>query len=236
MRCNLPFVGFGSLRVGLAMLVFALAPCAFAQESKPGTSELEKAAELRTKPVLGTRSELKPVAPLFDPNKELTNPTLSTYRKPSRLKAGVYAPTKKAVRNATADAYVSFGASVDLPPTGVTQPFTPELYLDGAYHHSEADDTEATILGIGVGFRYYLKTEKGFSQNHPHFYVGAGVGGYYIRTQLQGIKADKVTFGGKVTAGLDLRDGWAIEGSYLMPGKFNGTDFAGLTAQLAYRF
>ncbi|MBC8135985.1 MAG: hypothetical protein H8F28_08885 [Fibrella sp.] len=200
-------------------------------------TDLERAAQLTDKPVYN-QSDLKPVAPLFDPRKEALFPGPSGYRKPGRLKIGAFFPQEKALRDSTEDVFISLGASVDLPAQGTTRPFAPELYLDSAFHVEE-DDNEASFVGAGIGFRFYPGAKEGFAVTRlssPRLFVGAGVGAYFLRYDIDGVQDDDVKFGGKATIGLDFVEDWALEANYTFTGELNDVEFGGPSVLLSYRF
>jgi hypothetical protein len=234
-----------ALRSALPLAIVALAstgtfahdgpPLPAAEPSATNNTDLQRAGTPVDTPKVAPPSTMKPVPPLFDPSKE-TIFTTSTYRKPSRLKVGIYAADSTSLRRATDPIYVAFGASLDLPPRGVPQPFTPEVYLDSAYFNTTSGDSaQAFLVGGGLGFRFYPGVKPGFTTQRPHLFVGAGVGLYYLHTDL-GTKQDDTQLGGKVSAGVDFAAGWTFETNYTLVGKSNGTDFSGPMALLSYRF
>lgn len=200
-------------------------------------TDVEKAGKLTTAPEYN-KSDLKPVAPLFNPRREalFTGPT--SYRKPGRLKIGAFFPQEETLTNNTEDVFLSLGASVDLPARGATRPFTPELYLDASFHIEE-DANEASLIGAGIGVRLYPGAKPGFSVaklSRPRLFVGAGVGAYFLRYDINNVKQDAVKLGGKVTLGLDFVDDWSLEANYTFTGKLNDVGFGGPAVLLSYRF
>ncbi len=200
-------------------------------------TELENAGKLTEKSQY-LQSDLKPVAPLFDPRREALFTGPSNYRKPGRLKIGAFFPQEKSLRDATESVFISLGASVDLPPRGITRPFTPEIYIDSAFHIEE-DNNEASFVAGGIGFRFYPGAKPGFAVtrlSRPRLFVGAGVGAYFLRYDINGVEEDDVKFGGKATLGLDLVNDWALEANYTFTGELNDVGFGGPSVLLAYRF
>ncbi|MBC8138959.1 MAG: hypothetical protein H8F28_24045 [Fibrella sp.] len=236
--------------LAVPVLIGLSAPFAGAQTPEPAPSpapkpaevpdpltDLEKAGQLTDKPEY-RQSDLKPVPPLFDPKRQALFTGRSDYRKPGRLKFGVFFPQEKALRDSTEKVFISLGASVDLPPRGITRPFTPELYIDSAFHVEE-DSNEASFVAGGIGFRFYPGAKAGFAATRlssPRLFVGAGVGAYFLSYDINGVQDDEVKFGGKASIGLDFVDDWALEATYTFTGELNEVQFGGPSVLLSYRF
>lgn len=232
------------------ILIGVSAPFAGAQTPAPSPSptpkpaevpdpqtDLERAGKLTDKPEFN-KSELKPTAPLFDPKRQALFTGRTDYRKPGRLKFGVFFPKEDEIRDSTDKTFISLGASVDLPARGITRPFTPELYIDSAFHIEE-DSNEASFVGGGIGFRFYPGSKPGFAVTRlssPRFFVGAGIGAYFLSYDIDGVQDDSVKFGGKASIGLDFVENWGLEATYTFTGELNDVSFGGPSILLAYRF
>ena len=200
-------------------------------------TDLQKASELQDKPEF-RQSDIKTTAPLFNPEKEALFTVPSNYRKPGRLKVGLFFPQSSDLRDATASTYFSFGGSLDLPPRGITRPFTPELYLDSAFRVDDSNN-EASLIGGGIGFRFYPGAKPGAmarTLNNPRLFVGGGVGAYFLRYDIGTASESGVTFGGKASLGLDFEGDWSLEGTYTFVGELENTSFSGFGVLLGYRF
>ena len=254
MRRSYPQLDFLLTCLPAALFLLAATAPAGAQEPTPAPSpvpapapkpvevpdpltDLEKAAQLKDKPEFRP-SRIKPVAPLFNPDKEALFTVSSNYRKPGRLKLGAFFPKSGTLKDTTASTFIAVAASVDLPPRGITRPFTPEVYLDSAFHVEENADT-ASFIGGGIGFRFYPGAKPGDMArrlSNPRLFVGAGVGAYFVNYDSAGVQNDSVKGGGKLALGLDFADDFSLEGNYSFIGKLNGVDFGGVSVLLGYRF
>ena len=202
-----------------------------AAPTKP--SDIERAAELQMKPQF-KRSEIKPVAPLFDPKKEHIFLADSTYRKPARFTVGAFFPNSTTLRDQNESVFLTLGASLDLPPHGPTRSSTLAVYFDSAF--SSQDANSASLFGLGLGFRRYPGAKPGFTVVSPRFYYGAGGGVYYLRKETDNSTDDAFQPGAKAMVGFDFSEGWAIEASYTLTGKVSGANFSGPSVAFTYRF
>ncbi len=241
-----------TVTISLATLLAASAYGARAQDPTPAPSpapapkpaeipdpltDLERASELKKTPEFRP-SAIKPVKPLFNPEKEALFTVPSNYRKPGRLKIGVFLPSDGGLRDATSSTFIAVGGSVDLPARGITRPFTPELYLDATFDAKKGGDKASLIAG-GVGFRLYPGAKPGDRArvlNNPRFFVGAGVGAYFLNYDVNAVKKDSVKPGGKVSLGLDFVQDWSLEATYTAVGKLGDVSFGGTSVLLGYRF
>ncbi|MBC8142982.1 MAG: hypothetical protein H7Y38_16280 [Armatimonadetes bacterium] len=243
-----------ALLMSLFALLAVAAPQTRAQEPTPAPSpappttpkpaevpdpltDLERASELKDKPEFQP-SAIKPSKPLFNPEKEALFTVPSNYRKPGRLKIGVFFPQDGDLRDATTSTYIALGGSLDLPARGTTRPFTPELFLDAAFDAPQ-DGNKASLIAGGVGFRLYPGGKIGDrarALNNPRFFVGAGVGAYFLNYEINNVKNDGVKIGGKAFLGFDFVEDWSIEASYTAVGELDNVSFGGASVLLGYRF
>lgn len=230
-------LGLSASHVGAQTPEPAPVPAPKPAEVPDPLTDLERAGKLTDEPKY-RKSDLKPVAPLFDPRREALFTGRTNYRKPGRLKIGAFFPQEDKLSDGTEKVFLALGASVDLPARGITRPFAPELYIDSAFHIEE-DGNKASFVAGGIGFRLYPGSKEGFAVTRlssPRFYVGAGVGAYFLNYDINGVKDDDVKFGGKVTLGLDFVDDWSLEANYTFTGELNDVGFGGPSVMLAYRF
>ena len=223
MRC---LYRFGVPAAFLIALLAVAAPGARAQTPTPTPTpttpkpaevpdpltDLERAAQLKDKPQYRP-SEIKPVKPLFNPDKQALFTGQSDYRKPGRLKIGAYFPSGDTLRDGTSNTYVAISASVDLPPRGRTRPLAVELYVDSAFSSQEGGDKASLVAG-GVGYRLYPGARHGDRArvlSNPRFFLGAGVGAYFLNYDINGVQNDGVKLGGKAALGFDFVGDWSLE-------------------------
>ncbi|MBC8102792.1 MAG: hypothetical protein H7Z41_09420 [Cytophagales bacterium] len=160
-------------------------------------------------------------------------PTESQGEKPIRIQLGVFLPADRSIRDRTGESHFSAGLGYDLKALGRRTDrveFQSGPYLDFASR--ERDGFQLTNVGVGLQSRVYLAPE---SRLRP--YIGAGLGGYYIKyRQEDGSDDRKFTLGGKAILGLQDRDGLYFETSYILTEKVRGDQPGGFNLQLGYRF
>jgi len=162
--------------------------------------------------------------------------------KPFRLYLGGFFPSKSETKDRVGDVVFSWGLSYDLH-MNKPLPATPFVYFDGVW--ASADDylnrsITFHYLGIGPGLRYYLGQKKGEAPKPNRFYVGGGIGGYFISTHITDSNGFYIStvdndfkFGGKLLAGYEFSKALLFEGDYTWPGSSAGN---GWTARLGFRF
>ncbi|MBC7804556.1 MAG: hypothetical protein H7145_00195 [Akkermansiaceae bacterium] len=160
-------------------------------------------------------------------------PAENQSEKPIRIQLGVFLPSDHSIRDRTGDAYFSAGLGYDLKALSRRadrSEFQSGPYLDFASR--ERGGFQLTDVAVGLQSRVYFAPK---SRLRP--YVGAGLGGYYIKyRQENGSDDRKFTLGGKAILGLQDRSGLYFETNYTLIEKVRGDLPGGFNLQLGYRF
>jgi hypothetical protein len=160
-----------------------------------------------------------------------------------RLYLGAYFPAKSQAADVFGSAIFSWGMTFDVPPKKPS-PVVPTIYFDGVWAFTdEFRDLEVSFhyLALGPAVRYYLgEKEPGAEPKKSRFYVGGGLGAYYLSTQLvddDGFYIETIDndfkFGGKLMAGVDFGKSLVLEGAYVWPG---ASDAQGWDLRVGFRF
>ena len=74
------------------------------------------------------------------------------------------------------------------------------------------------------------------STSYGQVYVGAGLGAYFLNASGFFGTSNNTRFGGKVFVGLDLTQGFFLEGGYTYIGSVQGINPSGFMASVGYKF
>ncbi|HLK17130.1 MAG TPA: hypothetical protein VKT78_20165 [Fimbriimonadaceae bacterium] len=153
----------------------------------------------------------------------------TTVAQPIRIEIGGFFPTDTAVTSTLRKAALYGGASYDMYKLGNGNNTMAGLYVDASYNSSGG--LHLTQVGVGAQARVYSSTSS-----YGTFYFGGGVGAYFMNANGFFSSTNNTRVGGKVFVGIDLTQGFFVEGGYTLIGSVNGVNPSGFMAALGYRF
>ncbi len=164
---------------------------------------------------------------------------------PFSVRAGLYLPRNGTVRDQLGIDWLSYGLGYDISTTGVRLPHTFSVYADyfDVTKTTGPSDfrlrSQSKTLGIGLAERYYFAPK---TRNYQP-YAGAGFGVYDVHAKSNdpggAFNVYKTSVGGKILAGVEIREGLFIQGDYNWipePKLKDRLNLGGYQIQLGYRF
>ena len=151
---------------------------------------------------------------------------------PLRVQVGAQFPGDSSIRDNIADAGLYAGVSYDLYQTGTNargQYIRAGLFLDGAFLSGSGIDN--VTVAFGAQGRFYVANSSNVA-----FYLGAGIGAYYFRSDFGLGTADDTKIGGKLFLGGEFSSRYFAELGVNFAGDFGGTRSDFYTASVGVKF
>ena len=139
-----------------------------------------------------------------------------------RVKAGVFAPDSRSLKDVSDDAWVKIGADMDLPLFGLGVIGKTRVGIDYAFSSSNSI-LPITLIQIW---------QPSLAVRSP-LYVGAGIGLWTVHTKGRGTAS---RFGLRLLAGVDLTSRLFVEGQYDFVSKVGGVRTDGLSILVGTKF
>jgi len=156
--------------------------------------------------------------------------TTTSVSQPIRVEIGGFFPTSSAVTGTLRRAALYGGASYDFySGHQSSSPTAAGLYVDASYNSSGG--LHLTQVGVGVDGRLYAS-----NSTSGQFYVGAGVGVYFVNANGFFSSTNNTRIGGKLFIGYELTQGFFVEGGYTYIASVNGINPSGFQAAIGYKF
>ena len=150
---------------------------------------------------------------------------------PIRVELGGFFPTDSSVTSTLRKAALAGGVSYDLySGKQASSPTAAGLYVDASYNSSGG--LHLTQVGVGVDGRLYAAGSNYGGQ----FYVGAGIGAYFMNANGFFSSTNNTRIGGKIFVGYEFSQGFFAEGGYTYIASVNGINPSGFQALLGYKF
>lgn len=151
---------------------------------------------------------------------------------PIRVQLGGFFPTSSTVTGTLRRAALYGGASYDMYNMGSKggTPTVAGIYADASYNSSGG--LHLTQVGVGVDGRVYA----GGSTYGGQFYIGAGVGAYFLNANGFFASTNNTRLGGKIFVGYEFSQGFFVEGGYTFITSVSGISPSGFQAALGYKF
>ena len=159
--------------------------------------------------------------------------------KPLTVKLGVLVPTNGKLKTGVANTFFSAGAEYTFSQAGDSGSFlrnpqqnvVPLVYLD--YAGASKSGRKASLVGLGLGLRYYLGSQDAASAI-PYFTGGGGF--YYTHASGLSSSINKTQLGLRLGLGVELQKTYLLEASYTNAGSQSGVKFDGVNIQAGIRF
>lgn len=160
--------------------------------------------------------------------------------KPLTVKLGVLLPTNGNLKRDVGNTWFSAGAEYTFNQSGDTGSFLrnpqqnvlPLVYLD--YAGISKSGQKASLVGLGLGLRYYVSPPNVESTVTP--YLSAGVGAYYTHASGFSSSINKTQAGLRLGLGVEIQQMYVLEAAYTNAGSANGVKFDGVNIQAGVRF
>jgi outer membrane protein W len=151
---------------------------------------------------------------------------------PWRVQAGGFFPSNGTIRNLTDNTQLDAGFSYDIQKSQ-SNPYGIYANIDTVKKHGYT----LSAVAVGLDVRNYLSNAK----NDVQPYIGLGVGGYNIYSDTSSSHND-LKFGGKVSVGIESKQGVYLEAGYTgiakahLVGQAKTLDPGGVSVDLGYKF